>query len=177
MTQLAINIIKHYESLHDGDLKMIGLQPKQCPTGYWTEGWGHVIIDPLNLRPLKGIAMKARAYEIGGTITPEHAEELLTKDLVSVEAAVRSVMKLELNDNQIGALVSFAYNIGFSAMKSSTAVRLINQNKFPEGADALLMWNKGDTNGDGKLETLPGLTARRQSEKWLFNTGELKFFN
>lgn len=177
ISQKAIDLLKHYESLHDGDLNTVGLQPKQCPTGYWTEGYGHVIVDPLNLRPLKGAALKDRAYEIGGTITAEHAEELLKKDLASYESGVRKIITVALNDDQVGALVSFAYNIGLSAMQKSTAVKLINLNNLQGGADAMLMWNKGDTNGDGVLEPLAGLTARRNSERHLFLTGELKFFN
>lgn len=36
-------IVKHYESLHDGDLKQIGLQPKLCPAGIWTQGYGRAM--------------------------------------------------------------------------------------------------------------------------------------
>ena len=36
-------IVKHYESLHDGDLKKIGLQPKLCPAGIWTQGYGRAM--------------------------------------------------------------------------------------------------------------------------------------
>ena len=41
----GIDLIKKWESLHDGNLKLIGLQPKMCPAGYWTEGYGNVIKD------------------------------------------------------------------------------------------------------------------------------------
>ena len=34
----GIDLIKEFESLHDGDLKQVGLQPKMCPAGIWTEG-------------------------------------------------------------------------------------------------------------------------------------------
>lgn len=33
MNDNLIKLISHYESLHDGDLKMIGLQPKMDPVG------------------------------------------------------------------------------------------------------------------------------------------------
>ena len=36
-SQIGIDLIKHFEGLHDGDLKKIGLQPKKCPAGIWTE--------------------------------------------------------------------------------------------------------------------------------------------
>ena len=35
-SQIGISLIKHFEGLHDGDLKKIGLQPKKCPAGIWT---------------------------------------------------------------------------------------------------------------------------------------------
>ena len=41
--ELILWIVTYYESLHDGDLKMIGLQPKMCPVGIWTEGYGSAI--------------------------------------------------------------------------------------------------------------------------------------
>ena len=178
----ALNLIKHYESLHDGDMKTIGLQPKQCPVGLWTMGWGHVIIDPLTLRPLKGKAMKARAYELYPSLTLEEAEFYLNKDVAVYENEVRSVVKTTLTGEKLEWLISgltcFSYNIGFPKFsKPCSPLRLVNAGNIEGGADALLMWNKGDTNGDGVLEVLPGLTARRKSEKHLILTGELKIFN
>ena len=35
----GIVLVKHFESLHDGDLTMIGLQPKLCPAGIWKAGY------------------------------------------------------------------------------------------------------------------------------------------
>lgn len=175
---LHIKLLKHYESIHDGDLKTIGLQPKQCPTGYWTMGWGHVIIDPLTQRPLKGLAMKARAYELYPSLTMEQAEFYLHKDLAVYIDGVGKVVKKELKDYQKGALYSFSYNIGFTAFRKPCGVlRCINAGNIQGAGDAFMLWNKGDTNGDGVLEVLPGLVARRKSERHLFLTGELKIFN
>lgn len=36
INEAGISLIKEFESLHDGDLSVIGLQPKQCPAGIWT---------------------------------------------------------------------------------------------------------------------------------------------
>jgi lysozyme len=43
VNQATINLIKHFESLHDGDLSKIGLQPKQDCAGIWTVGYGHAL--------------------------------------------------------------------------------------------------------------------------------------
>lgn len=37
MTPQLEQLIKHYESLHDGDLSAIGLQPKMDCLGIWTD--------------------------------------------------------------------------------------------------------------------------------------------
>ena len=39
----GIELIKSFESLHDGDLSKIGLQPKMCPAQIWTEGYGRAM--------------------------------------------------------------------------------------------------------------------------------------
>ena len=41
----GIKLIKDFESLHDGDLTLIGLQPKMDPIGIWTEGYGRAMRD------------------------------------------------------------------------------------------------------------------------------------
>jgi lysozyme len=38
ISEKGLDLIKHFESLHDGDLTIVGLQPKMCPAGIWTEG-------------------------------------------------------------------------------------------------------------------------------------------
>ena len=55
-SQVGINLIKHFEGLHDGDLKEIGLQPKKCPAGIWTQGYGSAMRDK-NGNFLKGNVM------------------------------------------------------------------------------------------------------------------------
>jgi lysozyme len=44
-SNVGIQLIQEFESLHDGDLTMIGLQPKMDPIGIWTEGYGHAMRD------------------------------------------------------------------------------------------------------------------------------------
>jgi lysozyme len=45
-------------------------------------------------------------------ITREKAEQLLNEDIAKAEAIVKRLLKVELNDNQYSALVSFAFNTG-----------------------------------------------------------------
>ena len=71
-----------------------------------------------------------------------------------------------LNDNQYGALVSWAFNIGCGNSGSSDLIRLLNEGGDPNtvAADELPKWK----NGGG--EELPGLVRRRKEEVDIFRT-------
>lgn len=171
----ALELIKHYESLHDGDLKKVGLQPKLCPTGYASIGYGHVVNDPVTNRALTGKEGLKRATELYPALTEAQADEFLKKDLRRFVAIVTALVRKEVSDEQMGALVSFAYNVGQGSFSSSTLLKLVNKGKVVEAADEFMKWTKGRVNGE--LVTLKGLVARRKSEQLLFSIGELKFFN
>jgi len=165
-SQDGINLIKHFEGLHDGDLSKIGLQPKMCPAGYWTEGYGHVIIH--NGRMLEGIENKELAYQLSTIKTEEQAIETLLNDLVRYEDSVKTYVKITLTQNQFDALVSFTYNVGKGNFRGSTLLKKLNKvvvsnNKsLNEVATEFLKWNKS------KGKVLKGLTLRRIAEKDLF---------
>lgn len=177
MNAKATQIIKHYESLHDGDLKTIGLQPKMCPVGLWTVGWGRAIVDPKTSKFLKGLGDKKRAYELYPSLSIAEAEQFLQEDYTSREKVIRSLLRTKLNDDQVGALTSFAYNIGLGNFQSSSLLRLINLGKLAEAMPEFDKWRLGMNPNTGKREILPGLVARRKSERLLFEKGEVKFFN
>ena len=168
-SDLGIELIKHYESLHDGDLRKIDLQPKQCPAGIWTVGYGHALKD-INGKWLKGVNGYRRMLEIYPdleTITEEEADDLLKEDLEEYENKINS-LNLNFQQNQFDSLVSFIFNCGFNALLSSTLLRRIKDKKG-DIKEAFLMWNKSE----GK--ELLGLTRRRNSESTLYLTGKLQF--
>ncbi|MBX7180726.1 MAG: lysozyme [Bacteroidia bacterium] len=175
ISQKSIDLIKHYESLHDGDLSKIGIQPKMDPLGIWTIGWGHAIFDPISGRFVKEAANKKRAEELFPDFNLQQAEDLLKRDLSTYEIEVRKLVPGTLNDDQIGALVAFSYNVGVAAFKSSSALVAINKGDIKLAGDKLLLWNKGTVNGV-KVE-LKGLTYRRMSERDLLVSGTLKYYN
>ena len=175
LSQKAIDLIKHYESLHDGDLNQIGIQPKMDPIGIWTIGWGHAIFDPVTKKQLKGAENYAKALALFPGFDLRQAEDLLVRDLAAFESAVRNAVKIGLNDDQIGALTSLAYNIGVANFNSSSALTNINQGNIPEAGNRMLLWNKATVNGV-KVE-MKGLTYRRMSERDLLVEGVLRFYN
>lgn len=111
----------------------------KCPAGVWTIGYGHT----------KNVTQ-------GMKITNLQAENFLLEDIRSSELAV-SALKLNLNENQYSALVSFCFNCGPGNLKT-----LVKNRTLPQIADAILLYNKGG----GKV--LNGLVRRRQAERELF---------
>lgn len=168
----GVDLIKHFESLHDGDLSLIGLQPKMCPAGIWTIGYGHALRTMDGSRFLKHAEDKAEAYrqaaEVYHMMTEVDAEELLKHDLQFFANNVRYHLRNNPNitDNQFSAIVSFDYNCGDGNLKVSTLLKKVLNNDMEGAANEFLKWNKGTVNG--KKVVLRGLTLRREAERNLF---------
>lgn len=133
----GIELIKKYESCK--------LTAYKCPAGVWTIAYGHTYA----VRPTD-------------KITQEQADMMLICDLTEAENCINAVSRKELTQNQFDALVSFVFNVGCGAFRSSTMLKLINMGKFTQAALEFAKWNKSV----GKV--LEGLTKRRESERLLF---------
>lgn len=141
---MALNTIQQFEGLK--------LKAYKDSVGIWTVGFGNIFnLDTGN--PIKE----------GDEITLETAERWLKIEVDNLQAKMRKVITVPLNDNQWTALTSLAYNIGFGAFKRSTLLRLLNAGASKEEvAKQFLRWNKAG----GK--EVKGLTNRRQAESNLF---------
>lgn len=153
-SQIGIDLIKYFESLHDGNLKEIGLQPKKDPVGIWTEGYGHA------MRDNKCNFLKGKTTPISDVTNEEQAEWLLRKDLESFELLVIRKLKRTVKQNEFDALVTFVYNCGVS----QTLFEMVNS-KNP-----LLKswWVSHYITGQGNPKPLNGLIARRKAECKLY---------
>jgi len=121
------------------------LKAYRCPANVCTIGFGHTTA--------------AGLPEVidGMTITQKQADEILKRDLVKYEAAVESLVKVELTQNQFDVLTDFAYNAGVGNLKSSTMLKKVNAGDLDAVPAELMKWTKGG----GKV--LPGLVRRRQA--------------
>lgn len=118
------------------------LKAYKCPSGIWTIGIGHT----------GGVSANM-------TITQEQADKFFAADISRFEAAVNK-LKLNLNQNQFDALVSFTYNAGEGCLAT-----LCKNRTLPQIAEALLLYNKSSSG-----QVLEGLIRRRKAERALFLT-------
>jgi lysozyme len=121
----------------------------KCPAGKNTIGYGHVV---------------RRGETFVQPMTKKQATDLLRIDLVEREDKLCKLLKVLLNQNQFDALISFAYNVGLSAFKSSTLLKKINQNDHSAACDEFGRW----VNIKGVRSE--GLVRRRRSESLLYAT-------
>src|SRR5690349_3979801 len=110
ISQAGVDLIKQFE----------GLRTKAylCPANVWTIGYGST----------------GRHVTEGLQITEERAEELLRSDLMRFQDAVRKHAG-ECTQGQFDALVSFAFNVGITAMANSTLIKKHKAGQFREAAD------------------------------------------
>jgi len=143
-TSHRVSGVKDIEMIKEAEgLRLRAYLP--TPNDVWTIGYGHT-----------------KTAVPGMNITRTGAEELLRHDLAWVENAIEQYVKVTLNQTQYDALASFIYNVGATAFRKSTMLKLLNTGDYKGAADQFPRWNKQ------KGKVLNGLTKRRQKERALF---------
>jgi lysozyme len=139
ISQAGLDLIKRFEGCE--------LEAYQDAVGIWTIGYGHTGPD---------------VHE-GLKITQAQADAILAKDVERFASGVAANVRVAITQSEFDALVSFAFNVGLTAFRTSTLLKLLNDNSDRSVvATQFLRWNKA---GDKVLE---GLTKRRNAEKELF---------
>lgn len=114
--------------------------------GYPTIGVGHLIVEG----------------EDYTSITYEEAMELLAKDVEVAEQCVLRNVKVELEQHEFDALVSFIFNVGCGAFAKSTMLRKLNNGDKEGAAKEFPRWCKA---GGREVQ---GIKNRREKEMVLF---------
>lgn len=135
---IALDLIKKWEGCK--------LKAYRCSAGVWTIGWGST----------------GPGVREGVTWTQEQADSRLAADVRKFAAGVFSAVAANANANQLGAMISLAYNIGLGAFRSSTLLRLFNAGDTSGAHAQFRRWNKAG----GKV--VNGLTNRRNDEASVF---------
>lgn len=139
MNNQAVSLISEFEGCK--------LKAYKDIVGVWTIGWG-----------------STDGVSAGQTITQVEADTRRDAVISRLEQEIRVLVRAPLNDNQLGALISFSYNLGIGSLKSSTLLKRINQGDLKSAADEFLKWSYAG----GK--TVIGLVRRRKAERQLFLT-------
>jgi len=87
---------------------------------------------------------------------------LFVEDLKDVQDVIEKYVKVELNQHEYDAIASFVFNIGSEQFRTSSFLKLLNQNKKAEAAKQLPRW----IYSRGKKSQ--GLIRRRSMERTLF---------
>lgn len=109
-----------------------------------------------------------KGVRLGMTCTVEQAEQWLDEDADEAETAVNKLVKVRINQNQFDALVSFAFNVGVDAFRTSTLLRVLNQGRYDLVPAQMMRWVKDVDPDTGKMVTVPGLVNRRTADSALW---------
>ena len=139
----GLRIIKYFEGFHS--------KPYLCPAGVPTIGFG-------STRGLNGKRIRINSAHI----TEEEGETLLQRDVQSAASAVKRLIKVKLNENELSALCSFVYNLGSGRLQSSTLRAKLNRGDYEGASLEFPKWRRAG----GKI--LRGLVLRREMEVKLF---------
>jgi GH24 family phage-related lysozyme (muramidase) len=130
----------------------------------WAIGWGSIV------------GVDGKRVKSGDRITQAEADSLLEKQLLA--AFLPAVMKLPhasaMSEEQIGALLSFAYNLGASFYNSpnfTTISRYLRDKDWDRVPEALLLYRNPGSPAE------EGLKRRRVAEGALWSSGLEKFKN
>ena len=137
----VVALCKHFEGLY--------LKPYFCPAGVPTIGYGTV------WKP-----DGTRVTMDDPPITADVAELWLIQQLQRecLPAAVRMTPGLAGNEQALGAIADFIYNLGASRYKNSTLRRRLNAGEWEEAQHEIRRWVRAN----GRI--LRGLVRRREAE-------------
>lgn len=135
------------------ELEGLKLRSYKCSADVWTIGLGNTFYE-------NGERVKENEF-----ISEEDAFHLFFLIATKFEKIVNKYVTKNLTQNQFNSLFCFVYNIGETAFKNSTLLRLVNVNPNDGNiAKQFLRWNKIK----GNIST--GLTNRRIKESNLYYT-------
>lgn len=150
VNKYGLDTIKFFEGLE--------LKAYRCPAGYLTIGYGHLV--------------KQGEPKV---ITEQQAEDYLREDVQETAKNVSHLLRVETTDNQFSALVSFAYNLGVTALEGSTLLKMHNEGNTRGAGLQFDRWCKARVNG--QLRPLQGLVRRRDAEEALYTDKITDLYN
>lgn len=151
----AEKLIKYFEASNNVEKYLTAYQDE---ANVWTIGWGNTYN-----------YLKKRPVQKGDSITKSQADQFLQITISKLGEELKNVLKVNVNNNQYNALLTWLYNFDIQRLKSSTLLRLLNSGADPKSvAKQFLVWNKIKDVRTGKYRVSDGLATRRKAEADLF---------
>jgi len=98
-------------------------------------------------------------------ITEPEGSRMLVLMVARYADGISRYVQVPLMQEQFDALVSWAYNVGLEAARTSTLMRVLNAGDYAAAAAQFERWNRSGG------QVLGGLTRRRRRERDLFLSG------
>lgn len=153
----TVNKLKAFVGAQEGEKLQVYLDNASPPR--WTVGIGHLIRETDTVR-----GQKLHPFGPITMITPEESEAFFNEDIRDAAEAVDGGVTRLTTTNERTAMISLAYNIGRTAFRNSTLLKLFNAGDKSGAADQFPRWvYSGD-----KSKPNAGLVARRERERELF---------
>lgn len=137
-SDFGVAFIKRWEGVY--------LKAYRCSANVLTIGVGHTA------------AMGEPTPVDGMKITEQEADDILRRDLASIERDVKASLRVLVNQRQFDTLVSFVFNVGIGAFRKSTLLKKLNASDYYAVPTELMKW----TRAGGKV--VQGLVNRRKAE-------------
>jgi lysozyme len=91
--------------------------------------------------PTIGVGHTGPEVYIGLAWTDQQIDDALRDDVQEAEDCINRYVTVSLTQNQFDALVSFVFNIGTTAFRRSTLLRVLNTGDYKEAAACFDMWH------------------------------------
>lgn len=136
----ALTLVRSFEQL-----RLVGYLP--TPNDKPTIGWGHT----------------GPEVHVGLVWDKAHADEVFNADAaIRAQQLTKLLYGIPTTQGQFDALFSLLYNIGYTALKNSTLLRLHKAGLYRRAADEFLKWD----HQAGRV--VSGLLRRRTAERALY---------
>lgn len=128
-------------------------KPYLCPAGVPTIGYGTTVY-------ANGVPVSLDDKPV----TEPQALAIMRNQLPTYENAVNRYVQVPINQNEFDALVSFTYNFGNNAFRTSTLLKKLNLSDYDGAAKEFDRWIYEDRKKSN------GLIKRRAAERRLFES-------
>ncbi len=125
-------------------------------TPRWAIGYGHTC------------SHAEEAQYRGVSLTHAEAAALFRADMVPRVADVNKLIKVEIGQHEVDAVISLVFNIGTRAFAKSSVLACLNAGDYAGAADHLKDWVYWQDTPGGPLVKSDGLVLRRTLDKELF---------